>query len=255
MLKYIFRLDDACPSMNHKNWSRILAIFDKYNIKPIIAVIPNNEDPSNIIDHFDNDFWKKVILWHKKGYELALHGYNHRYTTKSSGIIGYNNYSEFAGVPYSIQAQKIKKGYRVFKELDLDVNIWIAPAHSFDNDTIKALRNHTDIQIISDGLSIYPYTSKKMFWLPQQLWGPQKKEKGVWTICYHPNTIDNKSFDELDDFISKNRKYCDYNIKELRDLYGSRNFNFTDLIFKHKFLFLRKLRKIKIFLIYLFNKK
>ena len=44
MIKYIFRLDDACPSMNHEKWNRILSIFDKYNISPIIAVIPNNQD-------------------------------------------------------------------------------------------------------------------------------------------------------------------------------------------------------------------
>ncbi len=39
--KYIIRIDDACPTMNKEKWG----LFEKYlNIKPIVAVIPNNED-------------------------------------------------------------------------------------------------------------------------------------------------------------------------------------------------------------------
>ena len=44
MQKYIIRLDDACQTMNQARWDAILKILDKYNIKAIIAVIPNNKD-------------------------------------------------------------------------------------------------------------------------------------------------------------------------------------------------------------------
>lgn len=32
MLKYIIRLDDACPNMKKDNWERVEKLLDKYNI-------------------------------------------------------------------------------------------------------------------------------------------------------------------------------------------------------------------------------
>ena len=42
--KYILRLDDACPTMDVAKWDRIEKICDKFLIRPIIAVVPNNKD-------------------------------------------------------------------------------------------------------------------------------------------------------------------------------------------------------------------
>ena len=44
--KYLIRLDDAHPCMNHEKWVRVESICLKYNVKPIIAVIPDNKDES-----------------------------------------------------------------------------------------------------------------------------------------------------------------------------------------------------------------
>ena len=52
MVRYIIRLDDASPTMNWSKWNAIFEILDKFHIKPIIAVIPNNEDKSLIIDNY-----------------------------------------------------------------------------------------------------------------------------------------------------------------------------------------------------------
>ena len=58
--KYLIRLDDACHTMKLVNWNLLEKIFDKYSIKPIIAVIPNNKDSSLIYDEKDNFFWEKI---------------------------------------------------------------------------------------------------------------------------------------------------------------------------------------------------
>ena len=43
-MKYLIRLDDACETMDLNKWLRMESLLSKYNVKPLIAVIPNNED-------------------------------------------------------------------------------------------------------------------------------------------------------------------------------------------------------------------
>ncbi len=42
--KYLIRLDDASHYSNEEKWDRIESILIKFQIKPIVAVIPNNKD-------------------------------------------------------------------------------------------------------------------------------------------------------------------------------------------------------------------
>ncbi len=64
--RYILRLDGACSTMDKKKWDRIENICDKFNIKPIIEVIPYNEDESMKIDKYDENFLDKIKNWQKK---------------------------------------------------------------------------------------------------------------------------------------------------------------------------------------------
>ena len=41
-----------------------------------------------------------------------------------------------------------------------------------------------------------------MLWIPQQLWAGVEKDAGVWTICVHPNTRDEREFARLRDFVA-----------------------------------------------------
>ena len=65
--------------MDREKWARIESILDSKNIKPIVAVIPNNQDENLKIDREDKYFWKSVRKWQKKDWEIALHGYRHEY--------------------------------------------------------------------------------------------------------------------------------------------------------------------------------
>lgn len=40
-----------------------------------------------------------------------------------------------------------------------------------------------------------------MTWIPQQLWAPVEKAKGLWTICLHANTADGALVRELGEFL------------------------------------------------------
>lgn len=78
--------------------------------------------------------------------------------------------------------------------------MFIAPAHSFDINTIKAL-NLLKIEQISDGFFKNPIIKMGIKWIPQQLWKPKKKKNGIWTICIHPETADSAFIQDLEMFL------------------------------------------------------
>jgi predicted deacetylase len=246
-VKYIIRLDDACPTMNWQKWNKIFNILDNYDIKPVIAVIPNNEDESMKIDKYNNNFWNEVRNWKNKNYYIAMHGYNHKYISKNGGLIPMNNQSEFAGVDIKIQKEKIKKGWKIFKENEIIPNIWVAPSHTFDRNTLKILKEETDIKIISDGIAYYPYNKDGFFWIPQQLWWYEEKKEGVWTICLHPNNMNDKQIRNLEVVIKKNLKKFKVNLTELYEKYKNRKLSLNEKIYFKLFFFKRKITKSNLY--------
>ena len=252
MLKYIVRLDDACPTMNREKWSRFESLLDKYNIKPMVAVVPQNVDKELIIDNFDSKFWEKVKMWHKKNWHIALHGYEHLYENENSGIVPMNNRSEFAGLSLDEQITKIKKAIQIFKQNNVKTRIWIAPSHTFDFNTLEALKRETLIDIISDGVSTKPFKYKGFFWIPQQLWQPTIKEDGIWTICFHPNMMEDLEFEKLEEFILKNEDKFKFHLEDIVDSFKQRDRSLSDRLYHQVFFLRRKMRKIKL-LVFIFN--
>jgi len=196
--QYLVRLDDANPWMDHKKWTKIEDILDNYSIKPIIAVIPNCNDTTLIVDPADNNFWTAVECWNNKGWTIALHGYDHVYVTNKSGLVPINKKSEFASLSIEEQLKKITLGYNIFLKNNIIPKVFIAPAHSFDKNTLKVLEKVTEIRVISDGLAIKPYTFLGFKWIPQQLWKFRKMPFGTWTICLHPNNMFDEDFNRLE---------------------------------------------------------
>jgi len=186
--RYLIRFDDISPYMDWCVWNEIELLLDLYNIKPILAIVPDCKDESIMVGSFNPNFWEKVREWELKGWGIALHGYQHRFVTQDSGIVGINNYSEFSGLSFKDQEYKIQRGLSIFKENNCKKpSIWIAPAHSFDSETIKVLSKY-GIDCISDSFALYPFKNKAVLWIPQQLWRFRTLPFGVWTVCLHHNT-------------------------------------------------------------------
>lgn len=202
--KYLIRLDDACPTMNWARWERIATLLDAYNIKPIVGVIPDNRDTTFYIDPPRADFWDVISRWHQKDWTIGLHGYQHLYVTQEGGLVPINMKSEFAGLSLQTQQQKIRKGWRIFRSHDLKPTVWIAPGHSFDKNTLYALSSETEINIISDGIALNCFMSDGFYWIPQQLWRFRKMPFGTYTICLHPNNMDGRAFQQLEQDLKKN---------------------------------------------------
>lgn len=232
--RYLIRLDDACNTMYFEKWKILEKIFINLNIKPLVAVIPNNKDKSLIFKKKNYLFWKIVRRWKNLGWTIAMHGYQHLYhdVPKKKLILPFYNRSEFGGLSLQMQSEKIKNAYNLFKKNKIQPKVWIAPSHSFDITTLKALKKETSIRIISDGIAFDQFFEFGFFWIPQQLWEFKDYKKGLWTICLHPNTMSYKSIYNLKNFLKKNKKKI-VNINNI--IIKKRKKNFLDIFFSFYF--------------------
>lgn len=204
---YFFRLDDASEYMDVKKWLRIETLFKKYNIKPIFGIIPSNKDPGLIQKYEKNPaFWNLARKWISWGWTPALHGDTHKCETKEGGLNPINYRSEFAGVPLDIQEQKIKEGYFVLKEQGIIPEIFFAPSHTFDLNTLASLKAETPIRVISDTIASDVYFKNDFYFLPQQSGHVRALPFNFVTFCYHPNEMRDKDFEHLENFIKKHQK-------------------------------------------------
>lgn len=186
--RYLVRFDDLCPTMNWDVWSRVERAMLTAMVRPILAVVPDNLDPHLDVNPARADFWEQVRHWQRRGWTIALHGYQHRYVNQNSGIIGRNAYSEFAGLPEAEQEHKIEAGLRIFEREGVRADVWVAPAHSFDGTTLRVLARH-GVTNISDGYALHPFTDGEgRVWTPQQIGRFIDMPAGLWTVCMHFNS-------------------------------------------------------------------
>ena len=211
---YLIRLDDACEYMDVEKWTKMETLLDKYGIKPLVGIIPACEDPKmKGIYQQDLDFWNKVKRWKNKGWTMALHGYQHLYVTKCGGINPVNNKSEFAGLPLEEQKEKIRKGNEILINQGIHVKVFFAPSHTFDANTLLALKEESEIRIISDTISSNIYYENDFWFVPSQSGSCRNLPFKTATFCFHPNTMKDDDFDRLEKFISKNTdKFTDFNM-------------------------------------------
>jgi len=224
MKKYLIRLDDACPTMDRLKWQRMEDLLGTYGVRPMVGIIPANEDPKQKIDAENPEFWTKVKTWEKKGWAIALHGYEHCYIS-NDGLKGLNPLwarSEFAGVPLEEQKKKIREGVKVFNTNNIFPKYFFAPSHTFDENTLQALREESDIRIISDTIATRPYLKGDFVFIPQ-LGGrcSEMKLPGVWTFCLHPSAMREEDFLATELFLqSHSDEFLGFDELDLTNLKG-----------------------------------
>lgn len=211
--QYIFRLDDISWDMNYENFSRIRDLFFRYDIRPLIGVIPKNEDPALKAQvgkrHLsEEEFWKEILCLQKEhGWAVALHGYDHVYVTGDGGMFRINPFAEFAGLPYKQQEEKIRLGKTILEEHGIVVEAFMAPGHSLDWNTVEALKQN-GIFAVTDGLTAYPKWKKDVLFIPQVWSWPRNGICGIDTVCFHINSWKDGMFKQLEEFLQENYKKC-----------------------------------------------
>ena len=182
---------------------RYLSLVARYGIRPILAVIPDNQDPALNLESHDPAFWDRVKSLEAAGATIAMHGYRHQCTSQGKSLLGLHTTTEFAGIEESQQRIWIRCGLSILRDQGLCPRLFVAPRHGFDRSTLRALALE-GLGILSDGFAQRPFTHHDVIWIPQQLWEPVKKSSGLWTICIHTNTAPESSAQKLERFLEQN---------------------------------------------------
>lgn len=199
--QYLLRIDDLCPTISVPRWQQFQSLIEEFHLCPILAVVPDNHDPELEVSPPDPAFWDCMRALEGAGAAIGLHGYRHLCASRSRSLVDLHRVSEFAGVPAATQRAWIGEGMRILRGHGLDPKIWIAPRHGFDKHTIQALLED-GISLLSDGFARVPFLQSGLTWIPQQLWGPVEKGRGLWTICVHPNTASDAEIAALRSFLA-----------------------------------------------------
>jgi len=198
--QYLLRFDDLCPTVSRKRFERFLPLIEQFGIRPILAVIPDNRDYKLQVSPPDPGFWDRIRAMEAAGATVALHGYQHLCGSWGGSLLKLHRRTEFAGVDPEIQRRWIHTGLQILRGHGLSPKLWVAPRHGFDRNTLFALRTE-GIKALSDGFARQPVIRDGITWIPQQLWGPVKKSKGLWTICVHTNTAHSSLIEQLSRFL------------------------------------------------------
>ncbi len=190
-MKIAIRMDDISPAMDWDKFEAFRSLLEEYGIQPLIGVVPDNQDDNLILGREKEEFWKYVRQLQQSGWTVALHGYRHVYTEKKGGLFPLNHFSEFAGVPYGRQKEMLEEGRKILESHGISTDIFMAPAHSYDGNTLKALAQ-TGFRRITDGFGSRPYRWHGMVFYPIsfRLKSSLKKKEGFTTLVVHSNTMD-----------------------------------------------------------------
>lgn len=207
-MKIAVRLDDITPDMDWDKFLKFKEILEKYQIKPLIGVVPDNKDDNLIKKPKSNqapaDFWGYIKELRKEGWVIAMHGYQHIYTTSKSGMFPLNNFSELAGISYEKQKQMLGAGKAVLKENGIETDIFMAPAHSYDRNTLRALKEAGFLKI-TDGFGNEPYLWKGLTFYPIsfRLGSTLKKDKGYSTMVVHTDTVSDEEMCKYENYFKR----------------------------------------------------
>ena len=206
-MKILIRFDDIAENMNWHLMNKCEKLFDQFNIKPVMGVIPDNKDKDLLVYPKKENFWGIVKNWQSKGWEIAMHGCSHIYDkdTDNKDYFGYGGKSEFFGHTLNYQLEKIKKAIEIFERNDIRIRTFFSPNHTYDLNTFAALKLSGIYEVI-DGYGLKPYIENNIKFIPQLFYKPFFLPFGLQTTQIHLNYWTDKEFNKFSNQISKNHK-------------------------------------------------
>jgi len=202
----LIRLDDIAENMNWDLMEKSEILFDEYKIKPVLGVIPNNQDQDLLSYPKKNNFWDLVRNWKNKGWKIAMHGLTHVYDkdTNKKDYFGYGGRSEFCGHSLELQTKRIKNGLKKFREEKIEIKSFFAPNHTYDSNTFNALKN-SGINEIIDGYGLMPYLEHEIKFIPQLFYKIYALPFGIQATQIHLNYWKENDFNNFAMFVKKNK--------------------------------------------------
>jgi predicted deacetylase len=204
--RYLFRLDDLTPTTDRRRLAACLALFAEFGVKPILGVVPDNRDPLLEKDPAGPGFWETILrLAEEKRATIAQHGLHHVYHRHPGALLrkyGGDDLTEFAGLSYREQLEKIGRGRGLLAARGLDTALWMAPNHSYDRATLRALAD-SGFTALTDGVGLYPFKRDGLAFVPVLTGKPRRVPCGLATVCLHPNTMTETDFRRLRSFLDR----------------------------------------------------
>ena len=203
----LIRFDDIAPNMSWEMMDKCQELLNYYDLKPVMGVIPNNQDNEILKYPKREKFWETVKKWELNNWSIAMHGYNHLYDkeTNKKDFFNYGGRSEFFGHSYEDQLSKIKKGLEIFEKNNIQIDTFFAPNHTYDRNTFKALKNSGILKII-DGYGLMPYSFNGIKFVPQLFYKLYLLPFGIQSTQIHINYWSDKDFINFKKFIEKHHK-------------------------------------------------
>lgn len=205
---FLIRLDDIAENMKWEFMDEMEILFDNFNIKPVLGVVPYNKNLELLSYPKKNqNFWDQVRAWKDKGWEIGMHGTNHLYdrVCSKTDYLGHGGNTEFCGHPFAKQLEKIKMGIKKFEEEKISIRTFIAPNHTFDQNTLLALKK-SGINEVLDGYGLMPYSENDINFIPQLFYKMIKLPFGIQCFQIHLNYFNEQNFEDFKNFIKKNSK-------------------------------------------------
>ena len=88
---------------------------------------------------------------------------------------------------------------------NIQIRSFFAPNHTYDENTIKALRE-SGIRYIIDGYGLFPYTEYDMIFIPQLFYKEIILPFGIQSTQMHLNYWEEKDYEIFENFILNNHK-------------------------------------------------
>lgn len=204
--KFLLRFDDISPAMA---WSRFIPLkerLEELSVFSVLGVVPSCDDMNLMVEPSRDDFFDYVRHWAKYGDTIAQHGTHHVYDSVHSGLLNINDRSEFAGHPLNFQLERIRAGKNILVKEGVWQPYFMAPAHSFDENTLIALSS-LDFLAVTDGFGFFPYRLKSIVLVPQLTSFSINVGFGYSTICIHINSLSQHQIERLLIFVKKNKRH------------------------------------------------
>ena len=101
----------------------------------------------------------------------------------------------------------IAEGKEKLRELGVVTDIFMAPAHSYDRNTLSLLAE-AGFHYITDGFGTYPYRWKGLTFLPIAFQRRKdiQKNQGYTTLVFHTNTMKEQDFTEFEKILKEYKK-------------------------------------------------
>ena len=109
----------------------------------------------------------------------------------------------------------------VFLQHGISPKVFFAPSHTFDVNTLKALKEESEIRIVSDTIAYDVYNRDGITFVPQQSGKVRYLPFGIVTFCYHPNEMNDKDFLQLEAFLKRyNRQFIGFPLSTTKKKFG-----------------------------------